>query len=61
MIVTGGTGDAWMPIIRENMKDMETVTIIGGNENEPDLPMVYSNVRGYFLYRASKTRKGGKA
>lgn len=58
LIITGGTGAAWDAKIREELKDMETLTIIDGNCNDT-LPLIFANVRGYYLYRTSKL-KGGK-
>lgn len=61
LIVTGGTGAAWLEYIKEAYKDMETLKIIYGNQND-NLPFVYSNVRGYFIYRYNKlVKEYGKA
>ena len=50
LIVTGGTGAAWFDIIKEKFKNFSTLKILQGNQND-DLPFIYSNVRGYYLYR----------
>lgn len=50
LIVTGGTGAAWYAQIREYLKDMSTLTIIDGAQNDT-LPAVFANVRGYYMYR----------
>jgi plasmid segregation protein ParM len=50
LVITGGTGAAWENTIKDRLKGLETLTILNGNQND-DLPMVYSNVRGYFMYR----------
>lgn len=55
LIVTGGTGEAWMHAIEEKFKDFKTLTIIKGNQND-ELPLIYSNVRGYFYYRLAKMK-----
>ena len=52
MIITGGTGEAWFDQMNDRLK-AAGVTIIPGNRND-GLPFVYSNVRGYYLYRYNK-------
>ena len=52
-IVTGGTGAAWSKRIKERLKNMETLEIIDGGRND-DLPAVFANARGYYMYRYSK-------
>ena len=47
-IVAGGTGEAWYPIIRDYFKDMGTLKVIPGNQNDT-LPYTFSNVRGYYI------------
>lgn len=56
MIVTGGTGAAWLYNIQEKFKNFSTLKIINGNQND-ELPFIYSNVRGYYLYRFNKLGK----
>lgn len=53
LIVTGGTGEAWYHQICEKLKNFSTIKVIPGNQND-GLPFVYSNVRGYYLYRYNK-------
>ena len=53
MIITGGTGAAWNDMIRDKFKNLTTLKLISGNQND-DLPLIYSNVRGYYLYRYNK-------
>ena len=48
MIVTGGTGNAWYPMIREYFRNMENLTILSANRNDKALSNTYSNVRGYY-------------
>ena len=50
MIVTGGTGDAWCPYIENFFKDMESLKMISANKNDPSLPNIYSNARGYYYF-----------
>lgn len=56
LVVTGGTSEAWYPIIKERLKGLSTLDIILGNQND-SLPLIYSNVRGYFFYRYNKLWK----
>lgn len=53
LLVTGGTGAAWLDMIKERYKNMSSLKIITGNQNE-DLDHIYSNVRGYYIFRALK-------
>ena len=59
LIITGGTGDAWKDMIREELHDMETLEIIDGNCNDT-LPFIFANVRGYYLYRIAKLQSASK-
>lgn len=58
LVVTGGTGEAWWHIIKDEFRGLKTLTVLSGNENS-DLPFTFSNVRGYYfyLYRSVKKRK----
>ena len=56
LIITGGTGAAWLYNIRDKFKNFSTLTILNGNQND-DLSFIYSNVRGYYLYRFNKLGK----
>lgn len=56
LIVTGGTGAAWYDKIKEYLKGMHTLQIIPGNIND-NASMIYSNVRGYYLFRYTADRK----
>ena len=56
----GGTADAWKDMIREELKEMETLEIIDGNCND-NLPYIFANVRGYYLYRIAKLQAAKKA
>lgn len=53
LIVGGGTGEAWYAKICDYLKGMKTLQIFPSNRNDPTLPFLYSNVRGYYLYRYS--------
>ena len=50
LIVTGGTGEAWYDQIRTRLKDLPTLSIVPGNQND-SMPFIYANVRGYYYYR----------
>lgn len=56
LVITGGTGAAWSETIKEHFAEMETLTIIPGNQNDT-LPYTFSNVRGYYMYLLSKLRQ----
>lgn len=51
LVVTGGTGAAWSEQIRESYGGI--LPIIAGNQND-DLPYIFSNVRGYYMYLLGK-------
>lgn len=53
LIVTGGTGAAWLDHIISRFSQFTTIKILRGNQND-DLPGIYSNVRGYYMYRLTK-------
>ena len=50
LIMSGGTGAAWYNYFKERLKNVESLQVIQGNTNS-SLPMVYSNARGYYMYR----------
>ena len=52
MIVTGGTGTAWLPHIREKLQGMETLEIYDGASND-NLPATFANARGFYWYLRS--------
>ena len=56
LIITGGTGAAWYDKIKDYLKGMHTLQIIPGNVND-NTSMIYSNVRGYYLFRYVADRK----
>ena len=59
LLVTGGTGAAWLDIITEHFAGMEGLKIITGNQNDT-LSHIYSNVRGYYLHQVSQLKKAAK-
>lgn len=52
VIIGGGTGEAWFEKIQNYLSKMRTLQIIPSNRND-NLPFIYSNVRGYYLYRCA--------
>lgn len=53
IIITGGTGEAWFDKFAEKLKGLKTVKLLRGNIND-HYSMIYSNVRGYYMYRYQK-------
>lgn len=60
LILTGGTCAAWYDLYRDYFGWMKSLTIIPGNKNDK-LPMYYSNVRGYYMYRHMLLKAGGRS
>lgn len=56
LIVTGGTGNAWYPMIKDYFRNMENLTILSANRNDKLLSNTYSNVRGYYFSLVSMLR-----
>lgn len=50
LIMSGGTGAAWYDYFRDRLAGVETLTVVPGNSNST-LPIIYSNARGYYMYR----------
>jgi plasmid segregation protein ParM len=59
LLVTGGTGAAWFDIMKKYFAGMEDLEVIGANQNT-DLPQIFSNVRGYYLFQVAKLMNSGK-
>lgn len=55
-LITGGTGEAWKEIIREELSGLRHLNIVMGNQNDTCLPLIYANVRGYYLYQTGRRR-----
>ena len=51
LIVTGGTGESRIEQIRTMLSGLGHLTVLLGNEADPSLSAIYSNVRGFYLYR----------
>lgn len=56
IIITGGTGAAWFEDIKEWLSGMKTIEVIPGNQND-HLPLIYSNARGYYLFRCMLNKR----
>lgn len=52
LVLTAGTGAAWSNYFRNcpDFKDCDTLSIISGNQGDPTLPYIFSNVRGYYIF-----------
>ena len=57
LIPTGGTCSLWMDKFVEHFKDMKSLTVIPGNRNDK-LPLLYSNVRGYYMFCYMSVKAG---
>ena len=57
IIGTGGTYDAWKEQFGTVFRDMEKLTIVSGNINDPSLSNIFSNVRGYYFYLMNKLKQ----
>lgn len=55
VIVDGGTGEAWYKDICSWLSGMKTLKIIPSNWND-HLPFIYSNARGYYMFRRQQKR-----
>jgi len=56
VVLTGGTAAAWEPFIREYFSEMEELILLRGDENT-DIGMMYSNVRGYYFQQYMAQQK----
>ena len=54
LIMTGGTGAAWYDYFKERLNGFP-VKVVPGNLNSP-LPYIYSNARGYYMYRLQQMK-----
>ena len=55
LIMTGGTSDAWLDMFKEKLS-FAPVEILTGKENS-NLPLIYQNARGYYMYRLHKLQQ----
>lgn len=56
IVITGGTGDAWLGFIMEDpyFSQSDTFTVLQGNHADPAIANIFSNVRGYYAYSLGK-------
>ena len=59
LIVTGGTGKAWYPYIKEYFKGMETLKVVPSWGKDAQIPAIFSNVRGYYMNLNDTLKKRG--
>jgi len=50
LIATGGTSAAWLEYLHDYFKEVDGLTVVAGNENCPDIDIIFCNVRGYYMY-----------
>lgn len=60
LIVTGGTGAAWKEYILDAFKEYPMINVIMGNANDPDLDIIFANVRGYYMTLVRSLQKRAK-
>lgn len=60
LVVTGGTGAAWLNIIKDYYKNMTTLKVIDGSAND-NIPAIFSNVRGYYMQQFNLLKKKSTA
>ena len=58
LILTGGTCALWIDKFKGHFKGMKSLTIISGNRNDK-LPLMYANVRGYYMFCHMNAKAGG--
>lgn len=58
LILTGGTCSLWMKKFVKHFEGMKSLTIIPGNRNDK-LPLLYANVRGYYMFCCMNIKAGG--
>lgn len=56
-IMTGGIGEAWLPIFKEKLTDLPVKVLLGNATTT--LPTVLSNARGYYMKAVNTFRKRG--
>lgn len=55
LVVSGGTGAAWMEHIQDHLKNMTALTVLPAIVNDT-LPNMFANVRGYYMYLVASIR-----
>lgn len=57
LIITGGTGAAWFDYFKSRLSGLSSLEVIPGNINTPEMSTVYTNARGYYMYRYISSKK----
>lgn len=60
LIVTGGTSSAWGDNLRQKLSGMENLRILKSNLNDPQLPLTFANVRGFYNFLYVTLVKGNR-
>lgn len=60
LILTGGTCAAWEMHIRDYFKEVDGLSVVMGNENSPEIDIIFCNVRGYYMYLINSLRRQAK-
>lgn len=58
LVVTGGTGAAWLQYFKEALAGLEDLKILPGNDGN-ELPIYYANSRGYYMSAYRRLNKAG--
>lgn len=59
-VITGGTGESRIEQVRDMLKGLTHLQILLGNEADPNLSAIYSNVRGYYMSMLLKVQKASR-
>lgn len=54
LIMTGGTGAAWYDYFKTRLQNIQLEVLAGNNGS--NLPIVYANARGYYMYRLNQLK-----
>lgn len=57
LVVTGGLGAIWYEPIKNRFAFNPNLTVLNGVQND-DLPMMFSNARGYYLFLVNRINAG---
>lgn len=58
LVVTGGTGAAWLKMIQNHYSGIEGLRVVNGAANDT-IPEIFSNVRGYYMNQLNTLKKRG--
>lgn len=59
LIMTGGTGTAWYDYFKQKLANIPNLEVMLGNANS-NLPAIYANARGYYMFRLNQLKLQGK-